>query len=586
METQVQMTAAHSDIQEKIIREPMVENSEEQFLKNLYVFMKKRDTPIERIPNLGFKQIDLFVMFKTVNEMGGYHKVTSHQLWKRVYNTLGGNPRSTSAATCTRRHYEKLLLPYECHLKGILMSDTPDHQPKPYRYTKDDDGGQRLSKRRLLSLQLHQGLHSFQSNPHGSIYSLPLHYPNFYHPSHPILPPFVPISPSVLTPHTPTVVQPRFPFHPSQPDSTEMVKEPLEQLRYLAEQYKTSAGQPLNLSVKDSNWESSLSPASSFSPASGSKNPKFLNKPSTLYSHHRAGVVRGERCESQDDESREQVSPVSEPTKEMEANAADVIISTPSNSPVNSCDLTVEDDMDVIEVVKPASSPKTDFPKTREASQVSEGVSQIFPKEKQESNMEIEVPLSVVQNWLNMCRAPTKEPFSPDHEVSSRKRSWSDVNDSPTDLTCRVNPKNQSSSEDLRLRKDLSLTPNIQTTIQQHCINQSPFTSCKTSPAGGVLKAAAIRDIWPFHQQRVEKPFNFKSAGLWDFCGKDTLAPPKPIFADSAPKFFGEDLVHGGKQRIEMESSAVLMVNSSPASVLHLTTEEVMKLKKIISSSS
>ena len=34
-------------------------------------------------------------------------QVTTHQLWKQVYNTLGGNPRSTSAATCTRRHYEK-----------------------------------------------------------------------------------------------------------------------------------------------------------------------------------------------------------------------------------------------------------------------------------------------------------------------------------------------------------------------------------------------------------------------------------------------------------------------------------------------
>lgn len=33
--------------------------------------------------------------------------MTGQQLWKQVYNTLGGNPRSTSAATCTRRHYEK-----------------------------------------------------------------------------------------------------------------------------------------------------------------------------------------------------------------------------------------------------------------------------------------------------------------------------------------------------------------------------------------------------------------------------------------------------------------------------------------------
>lgn len=34
-------------------------------------------------------------------------QVTAQQLWKQVYNTLGGNPRSTSAATCTRRHYER-----------------------------------------------------------------------------------------------------------------------------------------------------------------------------------------------------------------------------------------------------------------------------------------------------------------------------------------------------------------------------------------------------------------------------------------------------------------------------------------------
>jgi hypothetical protein len=34
-------------------------------------------------------------------------QVTAQQMWKQVYNTLGGNPRSTSAATCTRRHYEK-----------------------------------------------------------------------------------------------------------------------------------------------------------------------------------------------------------------------------------------------------------------------------------------------------------------------------------------------------------------------------------------------------------------------------------------------------------------------------------------------
>lgn len=32
------------------------EMTEETFLKDLYLFMKQRDTPIERIPHLGFKQ--------------------------------------------------------------------------------------------------------------------------------------------------------------------------------------------------------------------------------------------------------------------------------------------------------------------------------------------------------------------------------------------------------------------------------------------------------------------------------------------------------------------------------------------------
>ncbi|XP_064425079.1 AT-rich interactive domain-containing protein 5A-like [Latimeria chalumnae] len=82
-------------------------STEEEFLQDVYKFMRKRETPIDRIPHLGFKQIDLYLMFQTVQSFGGYDEVTIKQLWKQVYNKLGGNPRSTSAATCTRRHYER-----------------------------------------------------------------------------------------------------------------------------------------------------------------------------------------------------------------------------------------------------------------------------------------------------------------------------------------------------------------------------------------------------------------------------------------------------------------------------------------------
>ncbi|KTG02913.1 hypothetical protein cypCar_00016419 [Cyprinus carpio] len=88
---------------------------EQLFLDQLYFFMERRGSPISKVPNLGFKKIDLFLMYSVVKRLGGYERVTSHRLWKTVYNELGGSPGSTSAATCTRRHYERLMLPYELH---------------------------------------------------------------------------------------------------------------------------------------------------------------------------------------------------------------------------------------------------------------------------------------------------------------------------------------------------------------------------------------------------------------------------------------------------------------------------------------
>ncbi|XP_071362137.1 AT-rich interactive domain-containing protein 5B [Trachinotus anak] len=107
---------------------------EQLFLDQLYSFMDRHGSPIHKVPNLGFKKIDLFLMYSVVKRLGGYKKVTSDRLWKVVYNELGGCPGSTSAATCTRRHYERLMLPYEEHLRAggaefkIPESPTP---PKP-----------------------------------------------------------------------------------------------------------------------------------------------------------------------------------------------------------------------------------------------------------------------------------------------------------------------------------------------------------------------------------------------------------------------------------------------------------------------
>ncbi|XP_010749298.3 AT-rich interactive domain-containing protein 5B isoform X1 [Larimichthys crocea] len=102
---------------------------EQAFLVSLYKYMKERKTPIERIPYLGFKQINLWTMFQAAQSLGGYELITARRQWKNVYDELGGNPGSTSAATCTRRHYERLILPYERFIRG--EEDKPAPQLKP-----------------------------------------------------------------------------------------------------------------------------------------------------------------------------------------------------------------------------------------------------------------------------------------------------------------------------------------------------------------------------------------------------------------------------------------------------------------------
>nr|XP_046231931.1 AT-rich interaction domain 6 [Scatophagus argus] len=611
METQADADMAHGGIPKEEGKESNeITETEKQFLKDLYVFMKKRDTPIERIPNLGFKQIDLFLMFKTVGDLGGYHQVTAQQLWKQVYNALGGNPRSTSAATCTRRHYEKLLLPYECHIKGISMKILPHHQPKHYaNYSKDDEDGQRPAKRKLLSIPLHQNLHTLGSDRHGNAFPLPLHYSHYYHPSPavlPVSPPYVPIASSVLTPHSPAAPQMQFSFDPYR---TERVKEPLEHLRYLAERYKTSSGltEPLNLSVKASRRESISNPASSFAPPSSSKNPKFLNKPSPLYAARCPQVVKNDGHETQDGETCLADKPNSYSVKAREAYAFDAKAMTASSSPTYDFASALGIDKSATTRAQNPSSPKTDFtvqprgersggPEVKELnlSQILPGI----PRENERGEMEIELPLSVFHNWLRLCRSSATA--RGDKELSSLltleehsgQRNCSDTDVLHTNLTFRMNPQHLSSvAEDLRLRQRnlLSPTSSIQTSGYHCSTSQYPFTSCKPLPPGGILKNAGSQDVCLFDQQDVNKSYTSKPSNSWGAYEQET---PIKVKTDSNPRTVQqnfaaakEETVQGGKEDSETDPSAVLMMNSSSTPLLHLTTEEVIKLKKIISSS-
>ncbi|XP_077378385.1 AT-rich interactive domain-containing protein 5A [Festucalex cinctus] len=142
METPGETSPPFTDVHDKCkegLQPGLLRTEEKSFVSSLHSFMKERGTPIERIPHLGFKQIDLWMIYKAVEKMGGYNSVTARRLWKKVYDELGGSPGSTSAATCTRRHYERLVLPYERHLKG--EDDKPLPLSKPRKPYKRNSGG-------------------------------------------------------------------------------------------------------------------------------------------------------------------------------------------------------------------------------------------------------------------------------------------------------------------------------------------------------------------------------------------------------------------------------------------------------------
>ncbi len=454
-------------------------------------------------------------------------------------------------------------------------------------------------------------MHMPLSDHHGSAFLLPLHYPRYPHPTT-VLSPHVPIASSVLTQHSPPAPQPRFSFEPYPLNPTETVKEPLEHLRFLAERYKTSSGlsEPLNLSLKASSWESTNNPASSFAPPASSKNPKFLNKPFPLYNPHCPQVVREDRCESQNDEAGVGEAACSYPTKAREAYVIDV---DASNSPPFDSAATLGADEGAATIVQSSSSPKTDLtigPKEeREGSPEVRGLnlSHLLPTIPQENRgeMEIEVPLSVFHKWLKLCRSSAamhgdkQLPPLPHLEEHSGQRKCSDTEALPTNLTFGINPHHQSSvAEDLRLRqKNLpSPTPTTQTTSSQYNTSKTPFTSYKPLPSGGILKNTASRDVYSFDKQDIYEPYSSKLQKCWDAYNPETQDPSMQAKTDSNPltvqrnfaasKSLNEDTVQGGKEKSDVFPSAVLMMNSSSASVLHLTTEEVMKLKKIISSSS
>ncbi|XP_075388373.1 AT-rich interactive domain-containing protein 4B isoform X4 [Tenrec ecaudatus] len=92
--------------------EPFPEERE-NFLQQLYKFMEDRGTPINKRPVLGYRNLNLFKLFRLVHKLGGFDNIESGAVWKQVYQDLGVPVLNSAAGYNVKCAYKKYLYGFE-----------------------------------------------------------------------------------------------------------------------------------------------------------------------------------------------------------------------------------------------------------------------------------------------------------------------------------------------------------------------------------------------------------------------------------------------------------------------------------------
>ncbi|XP_072169690.1 uncharacterized protein [Diadema setosum] len=83
------------------------------WLASLHKFMEERGTPINKPPVLGFRDLNLYKLYKLVQDQGGCRKVTDRQVWAHIMTKMG-IPVSASPQTYNiHTAYNKYLFAFE-----------------------------------------------------------------------------------------------------------------------------------------------------------------------------------------------------------------------------------------------------------------------------------------------------------------------------------------------------------------------------------------------------------------------------------------------------------------------------------------
>ncbi|CAL8096728.1 unnamed protein product [Orchesella dallaii] len=90
-----------------------------EFLDDLFSFMQRRGTPINRLPIMAKQVLDLYELYNLVIARGGLVDVINKKLWQEIIKGLRLPSSITSAAFTLRTQYMKYLYPYECETRRL-----------------------------------------------------------------------------------------------------------------------------------------------------------------------------------------------------------------------------------------------------------------------------------------------------------------------------------------------------------------------------------------------------------------------------------------------------------------------------------
>jgi hypothetical protein len=101
------------------------------FMTDLNKFMTEIGKPLSKIPIMGYKELDLFQLFKEVSAYGGFNEVVKNVgTWSKIWKRLGNfDPSITDSSFRLKKNYERYLLEYEYKI-------FPDHRQQALEFER------------------------------------------------------------------------------------------------------------------------------------------------------------------------------------------------------------------------------------------------------------------------------------------------------------------------------------------------------------------------------------------------------------------------------------------------------------------